>query len=148
MKLKAPDLFTTIRSEGGLLPPDLLQRVAEGDSDLKGLKPTDYHLATGERINEAVNRSWNRLVGAWIVGAQAYELYLSQVLTPPDLIEATLFGAGGGGPGALLQAQGGTLLLEGIGFQVAPVKHRGRRLHHTVVHDDRNIQSFECAHGG
>ncbi len=57
--------FTTIRVEGAILPPDLLQRIADGDPDLEGLTPESYHLAKGEKINEAVNRAWNRLLGAW-----------------------------------------------------------------------------------
>jgi len=59
------DIFTTIRTEGGLLPADLLQRIASGDRDLEGLTPESYHLAPGEKINEVVNRAWNRLLGAW-----------------------------------------------------------------------------------
>jgi hypothetical protein len=58
-------LFATIRTEGGLLPSDLLARVAAGDRDLPGLAPVDYHLAAGERLGEAITRSWNRLIGAW-----------------------------------------------------------------------------------
>ncbi|MEX0874892.1 MAG: N-6 DNA methylase, partial [Actinomycetota bacterium] len=58
-------LFATIRTEGGLLPSDLLARVASDDRDLPGLGPEDYHLAKGERIGEAITRSWNRLIGAW-----------------------------------------------------------------------------------
>ncbi len=57
--------FTAIQTEGGLLPPALLQRVSEGDKELAGLSPEAYHLAPGERLNEAINRSWNRLTGAW-----------------------------------------------------------------------------------
>lgn len=56
--------FQTIRSEGGLLPADLLQRIAQGDKDLGGLRPDDYHLQDLP-LNEAIVRSWNRLVGAW-----------------------------------------------------------------------------------
>ena len=59
------DLFTTIRTEGGLLPTDLLQRISAGDKDLDGLKPSDYHLVEGERLNEVISRAWNRLVTAW-----------------------------------------------------------------------------------
>lgn len=55
--------FLTIRAEGALLPVDLLQRVVEG-RDLDGLSPESYHLS-GEKLNEAINRSWNRLLGAW-----------------------------------------------------------------------------------
>ncbi len=63
--MKRTDAFTSIRTEGGLLPADLLVRVAAFDKDLSGITPTGYHLADGERINDAINRSWNRLVGAW-----------------------------------------------------------------------------------
>jgi hypothetical protein len=63
--MRRENLFATIRTEGGLLPADLLARIAEGDKTLEGLDPTGYHLAPGERLNEAVSRSWNRLLGAW-----------------------------------------------------------------------------------
>ncbi|MBN2002847.1 MAG: SAM-dependent DNA methyltransferase [Anaerolineae bacterium] len=56
--------FTTIKTEGGILPADLLRRIAEG-RDLDGLRPEDYHLFPGERLNEAINRAWNRCLGAW-----------------------------------------------------------------------------------
>jgi len=62
---KKLDIFTTIKTEGGLLPPDLLQRVSSGENNLPGLKPGDYHLAAGEKLNEAIARSWNRLLGVW-----------------------------------------------------------------------------------
>jgi hypothetical protein len=65
MRLRSRELFQTVRTEGGLLPADLLQRIAEDDPQLRGLSPTDYHLAPGERLNEAITRSWNRLLGAW-----------------------------------------------------------------------------------
>ena len=65
MQTRRRNTFTTIRTEGAILPPDLLQRISEGDSKLEGLKLTDYHLLTGEKLNEAINRSWNRLIGAW-----------------------------------------------------------------------------------
>ncbi|RMH21648.1 MAG: hypothetical protein D6696_05340, partial [Acidobacteria bacterium] len=64
--------FTTVRSEGALLPPDLLQRIADGDGDLRGLRPADYHLS-GERLNEAINRAWSRLQGAWAAYRAAVE---------------------------------------------------------------------------
>lgn len=65
MQTRRRDIFTTIRTEGSILPPDLLQRIAGGDRDLCGLAPEDYHLVKGERLNEAINRSWNRLLGVW-----------------------------------------------------------------------------------
>jgi hypothetical protein len=60
-----PNPFTTVRSEGALLPPELPQRIAEGDKELGGLGPTDYHLGEDERLTEAISRAWNRLVGLW-----------------------------------------------------------------------------------
>jgi hypothetical protein len=63
--MKARDLFTTIRTEGGLLPADLLQRIVHGDKDLPGLDDASYHLVAGERLNERISQSWNRLLGTW-----------------------------------------------------------------------------------
>jgi hypothetical protein len=57
--------FTTIRTEGGILPADLLSRIAALSSDLEAIGPEAYHLAANERLGEAITRSWNRLVGAW-----------------------------------------------------------------------------------
>lgn len=65
MRLRSRDLFQTAHTEGGLLPADLLSRIAEGDRDLRGLQPTDYHLAAGERIGERITRAWTRLAAAW-----------------------------------------------------------------------------------
>ncbi len=64
MRTRHHDGFTTIRTEGAILPRDLLARIAAGDKDLGGLTPDDYHLS-GEKLNEATNRAWNRLQGAW-----------------------------------------------------------------------------------
>jgi len=57
--------FATIRTEGGLLPSDFLARLAHADREIDGLRPEDYHLAGGERLTEAISRSWARLVPAW-----------------------------------------------------------------------------------
>jgi len=62
MSGRTRDVFTTLHSEGAILPPDLLQRIADGDRDLDGLTPDAYHLVKGERINEAANRSWKAYV--------------------------------------------------------------------------------------
>jgi len=65
MKTISRTTFTTVKTEGGILPADLLQRIAEG-RDLEGLRPEDdYHLFPGERLNEAINRAWNRCLDAW-----------------------------------------------------------------------------------
>jgi hypothetical protein len=65
MQTRNRNTFTTIHTEGALLPVDLLQRISENDKNLEGLNPESYHLAPGEKLNEAINRSWNRLSGLW-----------------------------------------------------------------------------------
>jgi len=57
--------LTAVRSEGGLLPAEFLERLAAADGTLPGLTPADYHLGPRERLGEAVNRSWSRLLGSW-----------------------------------------------------------------------------------
>ena len=56
--------FTTVRTVGALMPPDLLVRVVAGDTELRGLSASDYHLA-GESPRESANRAWSYLRGAW-----------------------------------------------------------------------------------
>ena len=73
MQTRRKEYFTTIRTEGAILPPDLLQRIAGGGQGLDGLSPEDYHLVKGERLNEAINRSWNRLLMSWQVFNAALE---------------------------------------------------------------------------
>ena len=45
--------------------PDLLTRIATLDPNLPGLTPDNYNLLKSEKLNEAINRSWNRLLNAW-----------------------------------------------------------------------------------
>src|SRR5438552_3401904 len=66
-------IFTTVRSEGAILPMDLLQRIAQGDPKLDGLTPESYNLLKTEKLNEAINRSWNRLLSAWAAFKSAQE---------------------------------------------------------------------------
>ncbi|NBB81121.1 MAG: N-6 DNA methylase [Verrucomicrobia bacterium] len=72
MRTTKNNTFQTIRSEGGLLPADLLQRLSGRDKDIPGVTDSSYHLS-GERLNEAINRSWNRLSGAWTAFQEALE---------------------------------------------------------------------------
>lgn len=53
--------YATIRIEGVVLTPALIRMIASHDSEVPGLEPKDYYLATGERINEAISRSWQRM---------------------------------------------------------------------------------------
>jgi hypothetical protein len=64
MPSRTSETFATVHIEGAILPADLLQRVAAGDARLEGLRAEDYHLA-GEKLNEAANHAWNRLLPAW-----------------------------------------------------------------------------------
>ena len=57
--------FVTARSEGGLLPPDLLARIAANDAELAGLRPDDFGLASGERLTEAASRAWANIRAYW-----------------------------------------------------------------------------------
>ncbi len=54
----------TVRTVGGVVPPDLLARIVAGD-DLAGLGSDDYHLELGVSPREAANRAWSVLTGAW-----------------------------------------------------------------------------------
>lgn len=57
--------YATVRTEGALLPADILARIAAGDSNLGGLDPGSYHLDPSEKIGEATNRAWNRMQARW-----------------------------------------------------------------------------------
>ena len=65
MEVKRSRVSSAIRTEGGLLPADLLGRIAAGDEKVPGLTLADYGLEPDARFGEAITRSWNRLVGAW-----------------------------------------------------------------------------------
>ncbi len=56
--------FVGVRVAGGLLPADVLGRLVVG-REVEGLGAGDYHLAAGESVREAANRSWAYLRGAW-----------------------------------------------------------------------------------
>jgi hypothetical protein len=49
MQTRQQNPFVTVRTEGAILPADLLQRVA-GGRDIDGVTPDSYHLAGG-RLN-------------------------------------------------------------------------------------------------
>lgn len=57
--------FHTVHTEGGLLPLDLLQRIVLEDKTLPGLSDDAYHLLDGERLRDAMNRSWSQLTTVW-----------------------------------------------------------------------------------
>jgi len=65
MRTRSQTGFAALQTEGAILPADLLRRISEGDSSLGGLDSASYHLPAGERLSEAVSRSWSRLQGSW-----------------------------------------------------------------------------------
>ena len=65
MASRTQSAFQTVKTEGALLPADILKRVSEGDSGLEGLSPESYHLDPAEKINEATNRAWTVCREAW-----------------------------------------------------------------------------------
>lgn len=66
MRTRRNNDFTTVRVEGAILPADILKRIADGDAGLGGLDENSYHLTSGEKVNETISASWNRLLGSWV----------------------------------------------------------------------------------
>lgn len=64
MARRSGERFSAIRTEGGLLPSDLLERLLRRDAQLDGLNETAYHLVD-VRLHEAITESWTRLGRVW-----------------------------------------------------------------------------------
>ena len=60
---KRTQQFQTIRTEGAILPPDILRRIASLKVD--GASPGAYHLPPGSKLNEAISQSWTLLLNHW-----------------------------------------------------------------------------------
>ncbi|MFN3683838.1 MAG: Eco57I restriction-modification methylase domain-containing protein, partial [Fimbriimonadaceae bacterium] len=101
--------FQCVRIEGGLLPSDFLARLAEPGAKEEGTRPEDYDLAPGERLNEAISSSWNRLLARWRAFREA-----AQSLPEDD---AAL---------AFTNDRWTLPLLRELGFGVLPVSQQGR----------------------
>ena len=67
MASRTRDFRATVRSEGGLLPPDLLDRIVDPkERELPGLDPVgDYGLPDRLRMTEAAARSWEHAKAYW-----------------------------------------------------------------------------------
>lgn len=101
--------YVGVRIQGGVLPAELLSRLAAGDADLGGLGSGDYHLAAHESVREAANRSWAYLTGVWAAFRAAFaelpetdrattltrERWLSILLNELGYGRVPLTGAGG-----------------------------------------------------
>jgi hypothetical protein len=57
-------VLTSVRTVGGLLPADMLIRIAEG-KDVPGSRPADYHVVGARSVQDAAERHWDFLKGAW-----------------------------------------------------------------------------------
>jgi hypothetical protein len=56
--------YQAVRSEGGMLPHELLEQIGAHSSELD-ITPTAYYLAEHEPLGEAQSRAWLRLIGLW-----------------------------------------------------------------------------------
>jgi len=63
--------FTTIRTEGALLPPGLLKRLREPKNGLPGSDDAAYHVAPPRRLTEVISEAWNTLQGTWTAYREA-----------------------------------------------------------------------------
>jgi Eco57I restriction-modification methylase len=64
MPTASSQVLTSVRTVGGLLPADMLIRVAEG-KDVSGSRPADYHVVGVRSVRDAAERHWDFLKGAW-----------------------------------------------------------------------------------
>ena len=56
--------FTSVTTVGGLLPSDMLLRIAEA-AKLPGTKPADYHLPASVSVRDEAERAWEYLKPLW-----------------------------------------------------------------------------------
>ena len=54
-----------IRTVGGLLPRDTLDRIAQGDDELDGTDQSSYHVPQNERLGERIDSAWSRMRVLW-----------------------------------------------------------------------------------
>jgi len=55
--------YVAIRSEGGLIPYDLLDKIA--NEDIPGQKPADFGLPKGRRLTDEISRVWSDAQSLW-----------------------------------------------------------------------------------
>jgi hypothetical protein len=55
--------YVAIRSEGGLIPYDLLDKIA--NEDASGQKPSDFGLPKGRRLTDEISRVWSDAQSLW-----------------------------------------------------------------------------------
>ena len=57
--------FKNIKTEGVLLPVEILSKIAADDPSLEGLRTEDFHLLPGERLGERITEVWGKLKKCW-----------------------------------------------------------------------------------
>ncbi|MEU8264274.1 DNA methyltransferase [Micromonospora sp. NPDC048999] len=57
-------VFTAVHTIGGLLPADMLVRIAEG-RDVSGAKPADYRVVGSRSVRDDAERHWDYLKSVW-----------------------------------------------------------------------------------
>ncbi|NKY99994.1 Eco57I restriction-modification methylase domain-containing protein [Nocardiopsis alborubida] len=57
-------VLTAVHTVGGLLPTDMLARIAEG-KDVAGSKPADYGVIGARSVSDEAERHWDYLKGGW-----------------------------------------------------------------------------------
>lgn len=65
------NLFHTVSNDGVLFPHDFLRQLTQRATQLEGLSETSYHL-DDEKLNEAISRSWTRLLQKWHLAYDPY----------------------------------------------------------------------------
>lgn len=60
---KRTSQFQTIRTEGAILPPDILRSIAALAVD--GVSADSYHLPPNTKLNEAISQAWTALLAHW-----------------------------------------------------------------------------------
>ncbi|MEV4808707.1 Eco57I restriction-modification methylase domain-containing protein [Micromonospora avicenniae] len=57
-------VFSAVHTIGGLIPADMLVRIAEG-KDVSGAKPADYGVIASRSVRDDAERRWDYLKSAW-----------------------------------------------------------------------------------
>jgi hypothetical protein len=68
---KRASQFQTIRTEGAILPPDILRSIAALAVD--GVSADSYHLPPSTKLNEAISQAWTALLAHWKAFREARE---------------------------------------------------------------------------
>ena len=57
--------YATINVEGGIFPPDLLERISAGDASIPGQKPSDFGVPSSRHLIDEIQRSFQDAQSYW-----------------------------------------------------------------------------------